>query len=155
MGDGLNKWLKMQKKPDEKVGAILNIAVADTFIRKQHEEIFEKYDLTMSQFNVLRILKGVYPEGHPRCEIISRMIDPAPDITRLIDRLITKKLVKRVKGKEDARMSVAIITPKGIKLLDELNKQVGILTGRMFKNISEEECEILSNICEKIYSEQN
>lgn len=155
MGDGLNKWLKMTKKPEAKVGAILNIAVTDTFIRKKHDELFSQYDLTMPQFNVLRILKGVYPDGHPRCEIITRMIDPSPDITRLIDRLITKKLVKRVKGKEDARMSVAVITPKGIELLDELNKKVSAMTNKLFENISEKECETLSNICEKIYSEQN
>lgn len=155
MGEGLNKWLKMSKTPDKRVEAILNLAVVDTFIRKKHDELFSQYDLTMSQFNVLRILKGVYPDGHPRCEIITRMIDPSPDITRLIDRLITKKLVKRVKGKEDARMSVAVITPKGIELLDELNKKVSALTNKLFESISEKECETLSNICEKIYSEQN
>ncbi|HEX2787193.1 MAG TPA: MarR family transcriptional regulator [Ignavibacteria bacterium] len=145
----------MSKTPDKRVEAILNLAVVDTFIRKKHDELFSQYDLTMSQFNVLRILKGVYPDGHPRCEIITRMIDPSPDITRLIDRLITKKLVKRVKGKEDARMSVAVITPKGIELLDELNKKVSALTNKLFESISEKECETLSNICEKIYSEQN
>lgn len=154
MGDSLNKWLKMTKKPDANTAALLNIAVADTYIRKKHEVLFAEYDLTMSQFNVLRILKGVYPEGHPRCEIITRMIDPSPDITRLIDRLIAKKLVKRVKGKDDARMSVAVITQKGLELLEELNEKVNKLTGEIFKNISNVECEILSGICEKIYSEQ-
>lgn len=155
MGDGLNKWLKMAKKPNATTAAVLNIAVTDTYIRKQHDVLFAQYDLTMSQFNVLRILKGVYPEGHPRCEIITRMVDPSPDITRLIDRLISKKLVKRVKGKDDARMSVAVITQKGLELLEELNKEVEALTNKIFKNISNIECEILSGICEKIYSEQN
>ncbi|HCA43694.1 MAG TPA: MarR family transcriptional regulator [Bacteroidetes bacterium] len=154
MGEGLNKWLKQTKKLDYKQEVVLNIAVLNVFLRYEKDKILEIYDITEPQYNVLRILKGVYPDGHPRCEIINRMIDPSPDITRLIDRLISKKLVKRMKDKTDMRMSVAKITEKGILLTDEITKKIKEKFDDILENVSEEECNKVSEFCEKIYGER-
>ncbi len=154
MGEGLNKWLKQTKKLDYKQEVVLNIAVLNVFLRYEKDKILEIYDITEPQYNVLRILKGVYPGGHPRCEIINRMIDPSPDITRLIDRLISKKLVKRMKDKTDMRMSVAKITEKGILLTDEITKKIKEKFDDLLKNVSEDECNKVSEFCEKIYGER-
>lgn len=154
MGEGLNKWLKQTKKLDYKQEVVLNIAVLNVFLRYEKDKILEIYDITEPQYNVLRILKGVYPDGHPRCEIINRMIDPSPDITRLIDRLISKKLVKRMKDKTDMRMSVAKITEKGILLTDEITKKIKEKFDDLLENVSEEECNKVSEFCEKIYGER-
>lgn len=154
MGEGLNKWLKQTKKLDYKQEVVLNIAVLNVFLRYEKDKILEIYDITEPQYNVLRILKGVYPDGHPRCEIINRMIDPSPDITRLIDRLISKKLVKRMKDKTDMRMSVAKITEKGILLTDEITKKIKEKFDDLLKNVSEDECNKVSEFCEKIYGER-
>lgn len=154
MGEGLNKWLKQTKKLDYKQEVVLNIAVLNVFLRYEKDKILEIYDITEPQYNVLRILKGVYPGGHPRCEIINRMIDPSPDITRLIDRLISKKLVKRIKDKTDMRMSVAKITEKGILLTDEITKKIKEKLDDILENVSEDECNKVSEFCEKIYGER-
>lgn len=78
-----------------------NLLVSAYFLRSKHDEVMTKFGLTLPQYNVLRILKGVYPEGHPRCEIIDRMIEPAPDVTRIIDRLTKEKLVERFNSPTD------------------------------------------------------
>ena len=67
---------------------------------------FKKHGLTFSYYNVLRILRGASDEGYPRCDIIERMIDPAPDVTRLIDQLINKGWVSRARSLEDRRVSL-------------------------------------------------
>ena len=61
-------------------------------LRRLYADIFEQYGITFQQYNVVRILRGAGPGGLPTLEIVSRMIDQAPGITRLLDRLESKKL---------------------------------------------------------------
>ena len=83
------------------------------------DRICEEYGITRPQYNVLRILRGVHPEGHARNEIACRMVDRASDITRLVDRLQARGLVKRSRGNHDQRQAVTGITAKGLKLLEQ------------------------------------
>jgi len=53
----------------------LNIRVASALMEGNLDSMISQFGITGAQYNVLRILKGVYPEGHPRCEIAKRMID--------------------------------------------------------------------------------
>jgi DNA-binding MarR family transcriptional regulator len=113
-----------------------------------------KHGLTMPQYNVLRILKGVYPEGHPRCDIISRMIEPAPDVTRIIDRLLKDKLVERFNSSEDKRLSMTRITEKGIKLVEEVHPEVQALGQYVSSTLSNTEKKQLSDLLEKVYGSE-
>ena len=58
--------------------AILKLFVAPNFLRQKLDAACSAFDITAPQYEVLRILKGVHPHSHPRCEIISRMLEPAP-----------------------------------------------------------------------------
>ena len=128
MGEILKKRLKQSKFENLDQEVTLNLLVAAYFLRSRHDVVMTKFGLTLPQYNVLRILKGVYPAGHPRCEIIDRMIEPAPDVTRIIDRLIKEKLVERFTSPADKRLSMTRITEKGIKLLDKANPEVQALS---------------------------
>ncbi|MBU3698856.1 MAG: MarR family transcriptional regulator [Candidatus Kapabacteria bacterium] len=97
--------------------AMLSILTCADALNRRMEEVIAPYGITGPQYNVLRILRGVHPEGHPRHEITSRMIQQAPDVTRLIDRLIKQGLVVRGKSNEDKRLSLTFITDKGLDLL--------------------------------------
>ena len=151
MGEKLKQWLKQTKfeSLDQEVG--LNLFVTAYFLRSKHEEVMNKHEVTMPQYNVLRILKGVYPNGHPRCDIISRMIEPAPDVTRIIDRLIKDKLVERFNSTEDKRLSMTRITEKGIKLLDKAHLEVQALENYISSTLTNTEKKTLSDLLEKIY----
>ena len=151
MGEGLKNWLKMNKEIPLREEVDLNIRVASALLESKFNSINEKYNVTMSQYNVLRILKGVYPEGHARCEIASRMIERSPDITRLIDRLEKQNLVERDRIDSDRRMSITRITKKGIKLVEEITPLVESSHRETTKNLSEAECKELSKLLEKYY----
>ena len=154
MGDILKKRLKQSKFENLDQEVALNLLVSAYFLRSKHDEVMIKFGLTLPQYNVLRILKGVYPEGHPRCEIIDRMIEPAPDVTRIIDRLMKEKLVERFNSTEDKRLSMTRITEKGIKLLDKAHPEVHALGNYISSTLSSSEKKTISDLLEKIYGSE-
>jgi len=112
------------------------------------------FAITPAQYNVLRILNGVYPAGHPRCEIIARMLEPAPDVTRLLDRLAQQGFVDRDVSSVDKRMSIARISRKGLHLLEKIRPAVKQVEGYLASRLSTAECIELSHLCEKIYTNE-
>jgi DNA-binding MarR family transcriptional regulator len=101
--------------------AMVALLVAAAQLRRRLDEVCALEDITADQYNVLRILRGVYPDGHPRYEISERLIDRAPDVTRLLDRLSKGGLVRRYRADGDRRLSLARITDRGLALLDRLD----------------------------------
>jgi DNA-binding MarR family transcriptional regulator len=85
--------------------------------------ILKAEDLSSTQYNVLRILRGA-PEGLPCGEIGNRMITRDPDITRLLDRMEKRGLISRCRETKDRRMVMARITPEGLKVLARLDGPV-------------------------------
>jgi DNA-binding MarR family transcriptional regulator len=81
-------------------------------------------ELTLHQYNVLRILRGSQPSALPSGEIATRMISRDPDITRLVDRLEKRGLVARLRGRKDRRVVEVEITEKGLELLRSLDAHV-------------------------------
>lgn len=84
--------------------------------------VLEPHGITPQQYNVLRILRGAGDRGLPTLEIAERMIQQTPGITRLIDRLETKKLALRERCLTDRRQVFCRITPAGLTLLDALDR---------------------------------
>lgn len=152
MGEILSKKLKSNKIGDLDKEAVLNLLVASNYVKNLYEEICNDFRITGSQYNVLRILKGTYPDGYARCDIIERMLDPSPDVTRLIDRLEKAKLVERFSSTEDRRLSKAKITEKGLELLKNMDSEISKFDRILTDILTKEEMRQLSGICEKIYS---
>lgn len=151
MGEVLKKRLKQKKDIPLREEVNLNIWVASALLEDRFEKLISKFGITGSQYNVLRILKGVYPEGHPRCGISTRMIEKAPDITRLIDRLEKQGLVKRDKSNLDRRMSITRITEKGLKVVEEITPPLNKEHKKITKDLTNRECRELSRLVEKLY----
>ena len=153
MGEALKQRIRQSGFPDPVQEALLNILVTADFLRQQVERICTEGGITGTQYNVLRILRGVYPEGHPRCDIAERMIENAPDVTRIVDRLEAQGLVERSRSTKDRRLSLTRITPKGIEVLDRLNPGMEKLHQFVSERMSKKDCRELSRICEGIYVE--
>lgn len=132
--------------------AMLNLFVAAAHVRRRVEQVCQEYNLQFSHHNVLRILRGVHPDGHPRCEISERMLDPSPDVTRLIDKLVDRGLVERSESPEDRRMTIHTITDEGLHLLEELDPKVRDVQRWFDERVSERDLRHLSRICEGIYA---
>jgi DNA-binding MarR family transcriptional regulator len=86
-------------------------------LRALEEELFAAYDLTPQQYNVLRLLRGEHPRGMATLSIARRLISRAPDITRMIDKLEHRGLVRRDRPAGDRRTVHVAITPDGLDLL--------------------------------------
>lgn len=133
--------------------AILNLFVAASHARRKVEGVCQEYDLQFAHYNVLRILRGVHPDGHARCDIIERMIDPSPDVTRLIDKLDDRGLVERSRSEEDRRMTIHTITENGIRLLEDMHPDIRDVQNWFGSRVSERDLRHLSRICEGIYAD--
>jgi DNA-binding MarR family transcriptional regulator len=81
-------------------------------------------DLTVPQYNVLRILRGSHPTRLTSSDVGERMIARDPDVTRLVDRLVTRGLVARLRNRQDRRVVEVGVTDKGLALLQELDTHV-------------------------------
>ena len=152
MGEILKKRLKQEKFSGVEQEVVLNLLVAANYLRSKLDTICSNFKITLPQFNVLRILKGAHPNGYPRGEIIRRMVEPAPDVTRLIDRLIKEGLVERYDSKDDRRLSLARITKKGIILLSKINPEIDKFLLDYSSILSKSEKEILPSLLEKLYA---
>lgn len=113
-----------QKKPfgtptQEATVALLRTAA---LIRRSVTAVVEPHGITLQQYNVLRILRGAGEGGLPTLDIIERMVEETPGITRLIDRLESKKLVIRKPCKTDRRRVWCCITERGLALLRGLDQ---------------------------------
>lgn len=155
MGEVLKKRLKQKKDIPIREELDLNLQIAANILESKFEKMISRFGITAPQYNVLRILKGVYPEGHPRCEIASRMLEIAPDITRLIDRLEKQGLVIRDRTHHDRRMSITKITGKGLKLIEEINPYIEEEHKKATKNLTNNECREFSRLVEKLYKDQS
>lgn len=151
MGEGLRRRLVQGRFESPYQEALLNLMVAASHLRDLGQTAFEPHGITLGQFNVLRILRG-HTEGYARCEIARRMIDRAPDLTRMIDRLVRLGLVERVGSRTDRRQSVARITRKGIDLLERIRPSVAQMHKAMADRLTKAEAEELSRLCEALYA---
>jgi DNA-binding MarR family transcriptional regulator len=153
MGEILQQRIKQSTFSSPHQEAYLALMVAADHIKRQFDEICESSGITGAQYNVLRILRGVYPEGHARCDIIDRMLQVAPDVTRLIDRLEKSGLVRRGRSTEDGRLSLTYITDKGLDLLRSMEDHVKRSNEALSKVMTPAEAQMLTSLCERIFAE--
>jgi DNA-binding MarR family transcriptional regulator len=133
----LQKELK-QTKPfasrEEEV--FLNIQLTAERLWWGVNETLRLSELTPTQYNVLRILRGAGREGAKCSEISDRMVTKDSDITRLLDRLETRGLILRERGERDRRVIYARITQEGLRTLAGLDQHLGHLGDKELANLS-------------------
>lgn len=113
-----------QAKPFRSLGqeAVVALLLAAERIRWPYLDLLAaEGDLTLQQYNVLRILRGAGASGLPTLDIAARMIDKSPGITRLLDRLEARRLVRRVRCPQDRRQVLCHATAQARQLLAELD----------------------------------
>ena len=115
-----------QRKPfrSRRQEAALGLLKTVDLLRQRESEVFEPFGVTDQQYNVLRILRGAGKQGLPTLEIADRMIERSPGITRLVDRLEKKGLVKRRRSPTDRRQVFCVLAPAGARLLARMDAPV-------------------------------
>jgi DNA-binding MarR family transcriptional regulator len=151
MSESLGRRLLQSKFEGPHHEALLAVMLANAAIDSMLDEVFDGSGITQPQYNVLRILNGVHPNAHCRGEIARRMVRRAPDLTRMLDRLVRLGLVERAKGDRDHRQSLAKITDRGRALLEELRPKVQRMTQLLADRMSPDEARQLVTLLERVY----
>jgi DNA-binding MarR family transcriptional regulator len=125
--------------------AFLDLLRATDMLSRGLITVLKSEDLSTTQYNVLRILRGS-PEGLPCGEIGNRMITRDPDITRLLDRLEKRGLIARSRDAKDRRLVMAQITPAGLKLLGRLDEPVQETHRKQLGHLGRERLRALSKL---------
>lgn len=144
MGD-ISKDIKSSFK-SSKVKALINIKYTSNWLNSKENDFFKPYGISPQQFNILRILRGA--KERIKVQIVKeRMIERAPNATRLMDKLCDKNLIQRERCEHDRRVVYVKITNQGLELLSTIddNKNLSFL-----ENLTNKEAEILSNLLDKI-----
>ena len=152
MGETLGRRLLQTRFEGPHHEALLAILLANAAVEEMLDDAFDGTGMTVPQYNVLRILNGVYPGAHPRGDIARRMVRRAPDLTRMLDRLVRMGLVEREKGDLDHRQSLARITQKGRELLEQMHPKVAHLNQILSRRLNDNDARLLAEVVVKIYS---
>jgi DNA-binding MarR family transcriptional regulator len=104
--------------------AFLNLWRTYDRLRAAEDALFGEHDLTPQQYNVLRLLRGEHPETLPTLALAARLVSRAPDITRMLDKLEERRLIRRVRPPDNRRVVRVGIGPAGLTLLERLDEAV-------------------------------
>jgi DNA-binding MarR family transcriptional regulator len=141
-----------QGKPSGSAGeeALLGLFRTADLLRRKAARVTEPYGISGQQYNVLRILRGAGEKGLPTLEVADRLVEQAPGITRLLDRLEKKRLIRRERRAEDRRQVFCRITGEGIELLTELDAPVRKFGRDVLKMLSGKQILTLTHLLDRI-----
>jgi DNA-binding MarR family transcriptional regulator len=126
--------------------AVVNLIYTSNWLQSRQQNFFKTFGITGQQYNILRILKGQHPKSISATEIKSRMLDRNSDVSRLLDRLASKRLITKQTCPNDKRATDVLITREGISLLKDIGKnqrQDGFLS------LTDDEASALSDLLDK------
>jgi len=145
----LREEIKQQKSFESlEQEAVLNVLHTADVLLQRITAVLKPFNLSHSQYNVLRILRGAGPEGLACREIGERMITRDPDITRLLDRLEARGLLTRTRDQKDRRVITARITLEGRRLLEALDQPIAKVDRQPLQHLGEERLRMLIQLLE-------
>lgn len=141
-----------QKRPFSSVQeeVVLSILRTADHVVVPLNEVLRRAELSHSQYNILRILRGAGEGGLPCGEIGGRMVRRDPDVTRLLDRLDARGLITRTRGTKDRRVVCASITAAGLELLAALDDPVEQSVERALADVPLARLRLLLEVLEEI-----
>src|SRR3954463_4012656 len=125
LGDGTTRKASLGQRFDSpQQETYLNLWRTYDRLRLREDDLFGRYDLTAQQYNALRLLRAAHPKKVATLHLAGRLVSRAPDITRLVDRLVERGLADRERPADNRRVVNVGITAGGLALLDELAAEV-------------------------------
>ncbi|PSJ74821.1 MarR family transcriptional regulator [Sphingobacteriales bacterium UPWRP_1] len=145
----LEKEIHQKQFRNEQQKGIVNILFTYNWLITRIKHFLKPYDITPQQFNVLRILKGQYPQPISTSAIRERMLDKMSDVSRIVDRLVEKQLIVRTPCPTDRRLVDVSINESGVQLLLVIDTHIHQLDA-LLHNLSPEEAHLLNELLDKI-----
>jgi len=128
---------------------MLNLIYTTNWVNAKHDSFFKDSEITIQQYNVLRILRGQHPNPCSIKLIKERMLDRMSDASRIVDKLNLKKLVVRSECPNDRRSVDIVITDKGLEILKALD-YIDTTSEQLFKSLSPTEISTLNDLLDKL-----
>ncbi len=129
---------------------ILQVARTAAVLSHAGDQALRGYGITLTQYNVLRILRGAGEGGLCRHEVAARLVTQVPDVSRLLDRMLAAGLITRTRVAADRRMVNACITEDGLAILDALDAPMLGMLDRQLSHLSDAELETLARLLEAV-----
>lgn len=145
----LEKEIHQTKFKNDYHKIVVNIIYSYSWVTGLVKERLSKQEVTLQQYNILRILRGQYPKPATINLLKERMLDKMSDASRIVERLVQKELVTRTINKTDRRAVDILITEKGLDVLKDLDPVV-TPESVLKQNISEEEAAQLNVLLDKL-----
>lgn len=145
----LEDEIKQEKFFDQYQRLMINLLFTGNWAYYHNKKFLKRYDISPEQFNVLRILRGQFPKPSSINLLNERMLDRMSNVSRLVEKLRIKKLLKRNECPKDRRQVDILITEEGLALLKRLDKDIKQLEEK-FKTIDEEEAAALNELLDKL-----
>ncbi len=146
---GIQEEIKQAKFYSNTQKALINVLYTSNWLRDIHNDLFKNENILLQHYNVLRIVNGQHPKPTSPGYIKSVILDKGPDLTRLVDKLVTLNLFKRELNAQNRRQVEITITPKGIEVAAELEKKLAERMHQKLK-LSQDEAEELSFLLDKM-----
>lgn len=145
----IEKLISQKNFRSEYHKGMVGLIFVGNWMVSQHQQFFKRFDITMQQYNILRILRGQHP-GTANINLLKdRMLDKMSDVSRLVERLRKAELVDRKSCESDRRAVDVIITQKGLDLLNAIDEQIDELQEGMTSSLSEKEVQQLNKLLDK------
>jgi DNA-binding MarR family transcriptional regulator len=145
----IEEEIQQKKFRNEYQKSAINLMYTYGWLHNKQKNFFSEYSITPQQYNVLRILKGQYPDAISTSEIKSRMLDKNSDASRIVDRLYAKGLVVKETCTSDKRLVDVSISDRGIQLLGQIDVRALDLDN-LFSTLEIEEAIELNRILDKL-----
>jgi len=145
----LEKAIKQEKFSSPYQKLMVNLAYTNSYVTSIIADTLKPHDLSMQQFNVLRILRGQHPNPVSINKITERMIDRMSNASRLVEKLRKKELVDRKKCEHDRRQVDVIITEAGLAVLKTLDGTMPDVEDH-FKHLDPKEVGLFNDLLDKL-----
>jgi DNA-binding MarR family transcriptional regulator len=139
--------------PSLEAEAFLNLQRSADALMRGLAELLRRADLSPTQYNVLRILRGAGPDGLSCGEVGARLVTRDPDITRLLDRMERRGLIARSRGRSDRRVVRVRITRNGLDLVNPLDAPTVALHRRQLGELGNRRLRTLIDLLEQAREE--
>ena len=146
----IEKLISQKTFTSEYNKGLIGLIFVGNWIVSRHQHFFKKFDITMQQYNILRILRGQYPKAANINTLQERMLDKMSDVSRLVERLRKAGLVERKSSEIDRRAVDVQITAKGLSLLEIVDKELPDLEDSLKLSLSEDEITVLNSLLDKV-----
>ena len=145
----LEDEIKTKAFRSERHKLTVNLIYTYSWLVNRNGKVFKRFGLTLQQYNILRILRGQFPNMCNIQLLKERMLDKQPDVSRLIDRLHQKGLIERTTSATDRRKLDLLISASGLALLAEIDPVVEAME-EGFESLTSEEIQTVNELLDRL-----